>query len=310
MNQLDHLIFEIIRDQSNSQRQLMGIGYSQKKKAELKKFLKSKAKTKNGSDSYTNIQMNSRVSPRSFVSAFGVTIDTGFKLVVLSPFYFSKGMGPAAMHRELREIIKVFRPSRLPICISFPVSDKKLLRTFKNARGWKFSNMTYVGNVAKAVEKLKKFKISDSEISFRKVDMKHDLEEIYHMELTAFKKESNSILSRFGFPTKKAWFKAYRSRKFSLVATHGKIIVGYIAFEKARDTPSTVIVSSLSVRPAYQGLGISKLLYKAGFECLRKAGIRRYLGFSSTPKVMKMAKLLGRQEVAIGFYIPGKKVKA
>jgi len=302
---LESLIEEIIQSRCKEQRNACGSPYSEKQKAQLKKFLKTKAKGRDRD--YLSISLG---GPKSFVASFEKTIDTGYRVVVISPFYFSKGAKTSQIVGELRQVRKVHAQSKLPICVSIPASDQKLFRTIKRLKGWHFSSIGYFGNVKDSLSRLKGAKNLDSALQLRPMRLKADAESVHCLELRAFTKEKRSVLYRFGIPTKKLWIKEYAKRNPAFVAVLNEKIVGYIGFEKDRGAPATYFLASIAVLPSYQGRGIAKLLYKAGLESLNAKDARHYTGFSSTPKVMKMARFLKRKKSSIGFYLPGKKIKA
>ncbi len=140
---------------------------------------------------------------KCFVRSFETTIDTGYRVVVISPFYFSKGSTVEQILAELKKVRKIHAQSRLPICVSFSVSDRKLMKALKLARGWKFSFMKYSGRVETSIKRLEVSCEKNSEIQLRPAKLESDREEIHRMELKAFKMKRKACFFDLGYPIKK-----------------------------------------------------------------------------------------------------------
>ncbi len=124
-----------------------------------------------------------------------------------------------------------------------------------------------------------------------------DIEELVNLEYLAHRA---SLTSRVGHISKKMVRQLYQNmikRKAYYMITSDGVIVGTVGI--AENKIKLGFIMTVAVHPDYQGLGISKLLYKQAFSHWQKKGVQFYSGVSTTTEVLGFAKKLKRTPLKV-----------
>lgn len=164
-------------------------------------------------------------------------------------------------------------------------------------RKMQITGILLIANVADGLLKLSKYDNPDFRISLIKEEY---IEEILSLEVLAHRRSLTSRVRNYSKPKARDFFKFLASNKLAYVAKNiDNKIVGVIGIND--DSVECGYVMCIAVHPDFQGLGISKLLYKKMLNEFKFKKIKYYFGTTTTAEVLKFAKILKRKPIGITF---------
>lgn len=174
--------------------------------------------------------------------------------------------------------------------------NSKLHKLFLE-RKMQITGILLIANVTDGLLKLARYDNPDFQISLIKEEY---IEEILSLEVLAHQKSLTSRVRNYSKSKSRLFFKHLAANKAAYVAKNiDNKIVGVIGISD--DGVECGHVMSIAVHPDFQGLGISKLLYKKMLIEFKNKKIKYYLGTTTTAEVLKYAKTLKRKPIGISF---------
>ncbi len=195
---------------------------------------------------------------------------------------------------EIKQIQKFFNNKSVSIKTSYSVKDKKYINELENV-GFNVQAYKLKGNTNTALRAINikglvlndGFKITIPKLSELKkiIELEIETHNNETSSVVSYKKESIKLMKNFMKDMiKNDWFYSI-SDEFNKPIAH----IGFV-INKGIGHVMTIAVSK-----DYQGQGLSYILYQAMFEELKKHNVSIYTGYTSTPRVLKQAKSLGRK---------------
>ena len=227
------------------------------------------------------------------------------KFITFSHLYCSRTSSVRRkFYKEIRslghEISKQFKVSN--ICLQCFSDDDLTKQYYQNKGSLNWINL--YGVPKKSLSLLKKIYKKDERVEIKSLQKK-DCKYLARIERSAHLKDKSSRLyinarmtnSVEGFEKFYAWL--YKNHH-CLVAYINNKPVAAIGFIKSKDSS---FILNVFVEPRHHGEGIGKKLYLEYLKVLNDENIKQYIGFSSTSRVLRLAKKMERRELKRAYHI-------
>lgn len=214
------------------------------------------------------------------------------RIILVGPFLAdAAAIRSGALERICAEARRFHRASRLKIQIRLAPSDKKLIPTLL-FRGFRVNMSLLSGLVSDSLGCLRGLPALPAGLKLRKIDMGRERGAYVGLLVRAHKSEITSTMYHMPPARIRAMFRKYKKddgRRVSYgIYDRGKL-AGVVTISIEKYTRKTGLLVTIAILPEYQGLGLSRHLYRAGLLWLKAGGVYRYVGSTSTAAVMAMA---------------------
>lgn len=204
--------------------------------------------------------------------------------------------------RELRDLFSMAMdayPGREYLVIGLDSSQQELLKKLKPFQP-RLIAYELMGSPKMSLQTLKKQSLPEGMV-VRPVDYHRDIKRIMSIEVGAHHADPTSRMQRMSPSFKnelKQHHKSMAEQGSSFVLEKERELLGVIGTYPRKPI---ALLATISIDPKYQGLGLSRYLYRAALKDLVRRKCPLYKGMTSTKNVMLSAQRMGRQ-VAKTYY--------
>ena len=220
------------------------------------------------------------------------------RIILVAPFLAdAAAISAGALDRVCAEARRFHRAGRLKIQIRLVPSDKKLIPALVS-RGFSVNMYLLSGLVSDSLGWLGVLPALPTGLKLRKMDMDREYGSYLGLQVRAHKGESTSTMYHMTTARIKAVFSKYRKNDKSRVSYgiyKGSKLSGAVTMSINKYPRRMGLLVTIAILPEFQGLGLSKHLYRAALLWLKSEGVYRYVGSTSTTGVMAMARKMRRQ---------------
>lgn len=273
--------------------------------------LRAELKTLLGDDA-THSSLTMRGSKISSCIVAQATLGA-FKVPIVNArlFHFApRALSPEAVYLEVDRIRARFshRVAR-ELTVEVAASNTKMLETLAYC-GFVPRSYMMLGTVERGLTYLLRRPPLSPEFVIRPMDYDRDIAAVVQMERAAHGADPTSVVHRH-ISSRRAdvrglYRRLCKSPSVALVMTHGTAVVGIITMYPLKDDPQTALISTVAVSPTVQGRGLGNALYREALLAMRRLGCQRYVGWTTTNRVLNHAQKLGRRITGVTVALPFK----
>ncbi|MDP2865270.1 MAG: GNAT family N-acetyltransferase [Elusimicrobiota bacterium] len=251
---------------------------------------------KAGKEAFVSLSVkNGRV--RWFWVSKVVPDDFHGRIILAAPFLAdAAAIRSGALDRICAEARRFHSASRLKIQIRLAQSDKKLIPALVS-RGFRVNMYLLSGLISDSLGCLRGLPALPAGLKLRKIDMGREHGAYLRLLVRAHKSESTSTMCHMSPARIRAVFNKHKKndrRRVSYAIYDRSKLAGAVTISIEKYTRKTGLLVTIAILPEYQGLGLSKHLYRAALLWLKAGGVCRYVGSTSTTAVMDMARKMRR----------------
>ena len=230
------------------------------------------------------------------------------KIILAKPFYMDSDLiENGCMERIVVQAKKFHKAKKLKVQILIPPSENKKIRLYEK-EGFKFAFHYLSGKVKDSLRYVAKKKEKlPAGYEIKPIDLKKDFEKYLKVAIKSLKSDKTSDMYHMPVKTIRKSFSSFFQIKdlkiasFGLYYKNGLIGVFTVSIEKSLSKVG--LVANIGILSAHRGKGFSSNLYYEGFNWLKTHKIERYMGVSSTERVVSRINNMKRKIVSTSMRI-------
>ena len=226
----------------------------------------------------------------------------GEKIIMVNPFWIDSSLiNDVCMERVMAQAKKIHKTPNLKLQILIPSSENKKIPLYEK-EGFKVAFYQLSAKVKGSLKYLiKKKKELSNGYEIRQIIAKSELKKYLKMEIKSLKSDKTSLW--YNTPAKKIEkiISKYRQNNKDERGYWGLYykdkLVGGISVSIMKSPVKIGLIAGIDVLPAHRGKGFSNNLYLEGLDWLRAQKVEKYVGRSSTERVLSRINKMKRKIV-------------
>ena len=223
------------------------------------------------------------------------------ELIQVRPFVMDQAMIRDGLMERLAEKAREFhKAGKLRVQFGLANSEQEKSGLYEKC-GAKLAYHLLAGKVADSLKYLsgRRPELPGGYV-LREIDMERELAEYMRVQILSLRSDKTcSMYSLSPARIRKVFFKYFNSKPESKsfgVYDAGKL-AGICTVSISKRPRRMGLLASMVVMPGHRGKGLSSVLYKAGISWFRSRRVERYVGISSTERVLSNVGRMGRKIV-------------
>ncbi len=224
------------------------------------------------------------------------------KIILAKPFWMDSDLiDNGYMRRIIAQAREFHKERNLKVQILIPPSEDKKIRLYEK-EGFKFAFYYLSAKVKDSLIYLSKKKEKlPAGYEIKPIDLKKDLKKYLKVAIESLKTDKTSDM--YHTPVKNikksflSFFQVKNLKKMSFGLYHKSALIGVITISIEQSLSKTGLLANIGILSAHRGKGFSSNLYYEGFVWLKSQKIERYMGVSSTERVVSRINNLKRKIV-------------
>jgi len=231
----------------------------------------------------------SRIAPDSFEG----------RIIAVKPFIMSPELIENGFIKELAGRARKFhKAGKLKVQIGIVPSESGKIKLCEK-QGFKLAYHLLSGNVRdslRAVSGRKKALPPGYEI--RPMDLAREMGDYMRLSVQTLKSDSTCSMYEVSAARIRMIFKKFFDKKTPVQAFglyFNGVLAGNVTVSVEKTPKKLGLLANIGILPAHTGKGLSANLYHAGLSWFKAQGVNRYVGCSSTERVLSRIKKMGRR---------------
>ena len=224
------------------------------------------------------------------------------KVILAKPFWMDSELINVGHLRRIIAQTKKFHKSRnLKVQIIIPPSEGKKIRLYEK-EGFKFAFHYLSGKVKDSLVYLfKKKEKLPAGYEIKRIDLKKDFKKYLQVITKSLKTDKTSDMYHMSVKNIKKTFLMFfqnkDTKKTSLGLYYKGALAGVVTVSMEKSFPKMALIATIGILPAHRGKGLSTNLYYEGLSLLASRKVERYMGVSSTERVISRINKMKRKIV-------------
>ncbi|MCX5786424.1 MAG: GNAT family N-acetyltransferase [Elusimicrobia bacterium] len=226
------------------------------------------------------------------------------RIIIVRPFIMAPELIENGFIKELAASARKFHKAKnLKVQIGIAPSESAKIKLCEN-QGFKLAYHALSGKVSTSLRAVatKKHALPPG-YDIRPVDMRREMHDYLRMSIRALKSDSTSSMYNVPVARIRKTFLKYLKKK-NVMRIFGLyfngVLAGNITVSVEKGVKKTGLLGNIGILPEHTGKGFSSNLYYAGLSWFKAHGVARYMGISSTKRVLSMIKPMNRR-VAVSY---------